>query len=369
MVLVSLFAGMLCGCWFLDKHNFITIDRFSIETLKLMLMRSFRVLMFLTLAGYLIWFMPVFLDPQKIVTMFSEHAYNIRGSVSTIPGVSTLTQFGPVLSINIALLNGFKLLKKKRHRFYILLFILLVLMRTVLWSERLALLEIIIPYVVAYYPFVRASSCLQWWYRKGAILLIPAVILLFGIFEYFRSWNFYKDSYDSYLSFLLQRFSAYYSISINNGIGFLEEYNEWPYFIGAYSFDFLYKLPFFNFFRNEYERIAESYGTFLYLFARPEYTNQTALFSIVADFGFLISSMLYFVYGTVLGALFVGYRRQALFAIFIFPVGILSLYEIFRISYLSTSRSTYVIIGIIYLYINGTLFIRGLRRKSAISRI
>src|SRR5690606_36276865 len=68
------------------------------------------------------------------------------------------------------------------------------LMRAFFLSERLAILELIIP-AVAVVAMVAAGSPRTWVSRAtrwAPLIFAPAVIAVFGVFEYSRSWVFYQ---------------------------------------------------------------------------------------------------------------------------------------------------------------------------------
>ena len=93
-------------------------------------------------------------------------------------------------------------------------------MRAFFLSERLAILELIIP-AVAVVAMVAAGSPRTWVSRAtrwAPLIFAPAVIAVFGVFEYSRSWVFYQArTGGSFLDFAVERLSGYYTTAYNNG--------------------------------------------------------------------------------------------------------------------------------------------------------
>ncbi len=59
--------------------------------------------------------------------------------------------------------------------------------------------------------------------RFAPIWLTVSAIVMFGAYEYIRSWRHYQGSEKSLTSFVLNRFVGYYATSFNNGALCLNE--------------------------------------------------------------------------------------------------------------------------------------------------
>src|SRR5690606_33011227 len=108
----------------------------------------------------------------------------------------------------------------------------------------------------------------------------------------------------------------------------------------------------------EYSSTLYFYNNFLRSYLRPEFNNGTAIFSVVADVGFFISFFLYFLYGMFLGISYSRFKRKSIIFSFVYPFALLSLYELFRFSYFSSSRSTYIVVGLIWMFIFGLMMLK-----------
>ena len=189
----------------------------------------------------------------------------------------------------------------------------LAVMRSVVWSERLAVIELVVVYVVARLAFARVTT-LRWW-RIGTIVPLVAPLLLYVAFtgtEYIRTWDYYRNEYDSVWAFAFERLLTYYATASNNGIGLLVENNNWPVFSGRFVAEWLYLMPEVgDWMRESLGDPMTYYTTFLDRFARPEFNSATGLFQVVFDLGYA-GSMLYFLaVGALIGRLWDGWRRQS----------------------------------------------------------
>jgi hypothetical protein len=214
-------------------------------------------------------------------------------------------------------------------------------MRAVLWSERLAVIEAAAAYGVTAAAFLRLRSADQ--RRLAALLPFIGPVLLYLAFtttEYFRSWAFYKNYYDSVWTFAFERLSAYYALATNNGIGLLQETRDWPGYTGRYVLEWLYRMPGLG------EILLEMVGTdprtayhaFLELHGRPEFNNPTGIFVTVFDIGYTGSALYFFCIGALVGALWKSWYRHRLAGLFFYPFCFLFMLELLRFNYFAASR-------------------------------
>ena len=92
--------------------------------------------------------------------------------------------------------------------------------RAVAWSERLAVIELVVAYVVAapglHARDARADLVAR---RRDAVDRAGGGVRGFTVTEYFRSWHYFVNDYDSVWEFAFERLIAYYATASNNGIG------------------------------------------------------------------------------------------------------------------------------------------------------
>lgn len=294
-----------------------------------------------TVFAYLLWFQPLIANPQLLLDILRGQRSNLRNVITTMPGVTTMTQFGVAYVIAHAALRGGQARPIAAWEHLGLAAVLgLAIVRSLAWSERLAVIELVVCYLVAYLAFVRVRRAAVW--RAATVVPMMAPIALYVMFtatEYFRSWDFYRDQYASIWAFSLERLLAYYATASNNGIGQLAESRQWPMLNGRYALEWLYLMPVVG---DELRALVgdakTQYMHFLDQYLRPEFNNPSGLFPIVYDLGY-IGSMLYFLgVGALIGRLHMAWRGRATGGVLFYPVAVLFLVELLRFNYFASSR-------------------------------
>jgi hypothetical protein len=288
-----------------------------------------------------------------VLDILSGERSSVRGVVTTTPGVTTMTQFSMAYAIAFAAMRSSRVrpLEGWEHVGLLLLFVLAVV-RSVVWSERLAVIELVVVYVVARLTFTRVTS-LRWW-RIGTIAPLAAPLLLYVAFtgtEYIRTWDYYRNEYDSVWAFSFERLLTYYATASNNGIGLLVENNNWPLYSGRFVAEWLYLMPEVgDWMREQLGDPMTYYNTFLDRFARPEFNSATGLFQVVFDLGYA-GSMLYFLaVGALIGKLWDSWRRQSPFGVLFYPVAVMFLVELLRFNYFAATRFFPVAMALLILW-------------------
>jgi hypothetical protein len=310
-------------------------------------------LLVLTLLAYLVWFGPLLLQPELLLQVLTGESMNLRGSLATTPGVTTMTQFGVAYVIGHAALRGSRVrpLAAWEHLGFWLV-LLLATVRVVAWSERLAAIELIVAFVVTRLAFVRIEHAAAW--RLASVLPLFAPALLYAAFtatEYFRSWEFYRDQYSSIWQFSFERLIAYYATAANNGAGLLTEDNHWPVYTGRYVAEWLYLMPGLGARLQAALGDAQSmYIDFLDRFARPEFNNPTGLFTVVFDVGYLGSVLYFLACGAWVGLLWNGWRRRQPAGVLFHPMAMMFLVELLRFNYFAATRFFPIALALVALW-------------------
>jgi oligosaccharide repeat unit polymerase len=307
------------------------------------------LLLGVALMAYAIWFGPLLARPQLLLEIVSGQRAQVRGDISTTPGVTTLTQFGVAFAIayGVKVSAGVQRVSRIEHAGFVLL-LLLALFRGFAWAERLAVIEYLACFAVArlaFLPIMRTAH-----QRAAQVLPALAPLALYGLFtasEYFRSWEYYVNQYDSIWAFTLDRLITYYATATNNGIGILVETNQWPYFNGAFAFKSIWTMPGLG------AMLDAAFGSprgiedaFLDIYARPEFNSPTAYFRFVMDFGYAGSALFCLVLGWLIGQAYAAYRCGRLFGLLMFPVFVLFLIESLRYSYVGETRFVPLLLGL-----------------------
>lgn len=302
-----------------------------------------------TLVAYALWFGPLVAKPQLLAEIASGGRAEVRDSLSTIPGVTTFTQFGVAYVIAFALKAGagHERISKVERIGFVLVFVLAIF-RAFAWAERLAVLELLVCCGVARLAYLPLRTRRIWMVAS----VLPAIgpFALYGVFttsEYFRSWDYYKHLYDSVWAFTLDRLITYYATAINNGIGMLTETPDWPFYSGAFSFDWAFIMPGLSkLLGGAVENPLTKYFYFLETYGRPEFNSPTAYFRLMLDFGYAGTIVYFLVIGYVTGRAYVGFRRGHTFGLLGYPVIVLFLVESLRYSYFGESRFVPLTVGL-----------------------
>jgi oligosaccharide repeat unit polymerase len=292
-----------------------------------------------TLAAYAIFLFPVLLKPQLVVELYDgslDAAYTLRSTLERIPGVTTLSTLQSlcvVLHLLYRRMTGSTL----AGIYNILLAALVVacLLRSWLWSERLALIELAVPaaLVVVGLSAKRRSLLLA----AGPLLGLLVVFALFCAGEYFRSWQFYRATWgDSFLSFAGVRFVGYYATALNNG-ALLYSVSEQGYY-PLHTAVWFYKLPFWEALGvglpppdDISKRVLTAYGN-------PEFNNTSGIFQPFLDFGPAGGAFCWAGLGVASGLLLRSFAGSHLLGLILYPVWYVGILEILRIFYWGESR-------------------------------
>jgi len=294
-----------------------------------------------TVLAYVLWFQVLLTDPGLMAEIAAGERSNVRDVATTMPGITTMTQFGVAYVIAYAAMRGSRArpIARWEQAALVAVFVLGAI-RAVAWSERLAVIELVVCYIVARLAYTRVMRERTWSLASVIPLVAPLLLyVLFTVTEYFRSWHFFENEYDSVWEFALERLMTYYATASNNGIGLLVEDRSWPEYTLRYVAEWLYTMPVVG------EALTDAVGDlqkpyfyFLSRFARPEFNNPSGLFPIVYDIGYA-GSMVYFVaIGALVGALWHAWRRQARPGVLFYPIAMMFLLELLRFNYFASSR-------------------------------
>lgn len=300
--------------------------------------RASTVLIVLTVIGYLSFVVLAAssgLSLQRVVASFgSEGLYggDIKKGLGTIAGVTTLTQAGIASSVVSALLLAQKTTRRQVIR--LVGVFVLALPRAFLLTERLAILEVIVPVIVVF--ALRAAANPRGQRVVSAIPLVaaPVVVVVFASFEYFRSWVFYRDRTDlSFPRWAFERFIGYYSTSLNNGA--LEmTYNTYP---GRWPYDLMgafWSAPGIDS-AGLYQKLtgvdnAVLYKSILTDYGNPEFNNSSGLATAFVDLGLAGGLLFLFGVGLVLGLMYRSFRESRPLGLIAYPMLFTGIVELSR---------------------------------------
>ncbi len=315
---------------------------------------AMMLLLGLPLGAYALWFGPLLANPQALLEIISGSRAEVRGAVTTTPGVTTLTQLGVAYVIAYGIKLGDPSQRPSRiETLGCILLVMLAAFRAFAWAERLALIEVVVCLGVSRLATLELGRRAGRVVALAPVFAVPMLYLLFTASEYFRSWEFYTHLYSSVWAFSFDRLVTYYATATNNGIGMLVDTQGWPDFSGAYVFRFAWVMPGMGpVLESIFGPRIPAEDEWLEVFARIEFNSPTAFFRAVLDFGFLGSVVYFVLLGYVIGRAYLAFRDQRLFGVLMYPVFVLYLIEALRYSYLAETRIVPLMLGLAILAVD-----------------
>ncbi len=315
------------------------------------------LLFFISFAAYVIWFLEILLNPLLLLQATQTGAFEIRDQVSNIPGITSFTQAGiPFFICYFVATRYCGQTLGSRFHIYIAVLLALTMIRAFAWTERLALLEIVIPVLLLSLPTWRSrSKSFRLGLRMAPLFGIVALIVFFGVMEYFRSWlDFYAESGESFLDFVLQRISTYYVTAVNNAVGYLVENSDWPRWDGRYMLSGIYAMPGIGgALITEFALRPDTYSTFLSTYLDEEFNNFSGLYFPIVDFGLIGGPLVLGVCGFLTGYSWRLFAAQSIGGLLFYPLVYVGLIDLLRVMYLGNSRSLIPIALLIIIYFLG----------------
>ena len=258
-----------------------------------------------------------------------------------VPGVTTMTQFGIayVVIAMVLLVDG----RDRRVLRGLIIVLSAALLRSFFLSERLAILELAIPVAVVVAMRLSTSP------RRGVALasrlapaiFAPAVLLVFGAFEYSRSWVFYQArSNGSFLDFTIERLSGYYTTAYNTG-QLLFLYGQTPGRLPLRTMEAVWTAPGIDQL-GVYNRLSpgsyDAFGDLLRQKGNIEFNNPCGLCDPFLDWGRFGGLVWWALAGLLLGLAYWAFCNGNIFMILLYPPLVTGLFEVPRYVYWTQGR-------------------------------
>lgn len=307
------------------------------------LVRASGVLFWVTIVGYAAYLAVGFARgarPGMLLSALVSQS-TVTGEIedffTPIPGVTTLTQVGIAYLVVATLIGLHAGQQIQWRRLAVIAF--LTLFRGFFLTERLAIIELVVPVLallalaLSGHPRSGVRATVRWL----PVVLAPLAIVMFGLFEYSRSWQFYQQSTGgSYVDFAVDRFAGYYVTAYNNGAVALL-YDHYPGRLPLRSLAGFWDAPVIAQLQL-YERLSPS-GTgpelfdLLTLHANPELNNSCGVCEPFVDFGDFGGLLWWGVAGVVLGVMYRAFTSGALWGLLLYPGMVTGLMELPRYIY------------------------------------
>lgn len=274
------------------------------------------------------------------LTSQSNYGSVFRTAFAPITGVTTLTQLG----IAYVVLGSLLLCAGERGpvRRRLAVVVLLGLFRAYFLTERLAVLELVVPLVAVLAVHARRRGGRTRLLDLTPVVALPLLAVVFGAFEYSRSWVYFRSrTTSSFPGFVLDRLAGYYATAYNNGAIALD-HAGFPGRLPYSSFEGFWTAPGVQDL-HLYERLTGVDGptasaTLLQQYGTPEFNNPGGLSVPLVDFGVPGGLLVLLLLGVLLGALWVAFQDGAPVGLLLYPVAFTGLLELPRYLYMTQGR-------------------------------
>jgi hypothetical protein len=272
----------------------------------------------------------------------------LKDAFAPIAGVSSFTQVGIAhVVIGTLLLRSPRAGRAAADRLVrrrLAVVLVLALLRAFLLSERLAVLELLVPAlaIVALRGSVHARRAVRLRVRLAPAVLLPALIAVFGFFEYTRSWQFYRaHGGSSFWDFAVVRFAGYYATAYNNS-AIVEAHGTFPGRLPYWVVELLWTAP-GPAQLDLYGRLSGGDAGWAFAQAiaqhgNPEFNNPGGLGVPFIDLGPVGALLFLLALGAVCGWCWASLRSGRPAGMLLYPVVLVGLFELPRYLYLTQGR-------------------------------
>lgn len=250
---------------------------------------------------------------------------------ASVSGITSWVQLGIPLG---SLLAMKKVLYGKWDTPKLVLLFSLTAARSVLLSERLALIEVLAAFLLSAsatgsikMPRLSVLKALSF-VAAGEFLLV----FFFGLTEYFRSWlTHYSAMGTDYIKFVAYRILGYYATSLNNGALVYTAGTGREKFLAFLHFPFLTELL-------GYRDDPNATIDIFFSQSNPEFNNASGFLTPISLFGLAGGLLLIFFVGFASMRSYVNLSHGHLGPLLAYPLLLISLLEMPRLFYLADSR-------------------------------
>jgi oligosaccharide repeat unit polymerase len=324
-----------------------------------LLRQAARLLFRLTMVGYAAFVLSGIkggVRPAMLVDAVihgSTFGGDLKSRFSSVVGITTLTQVGIAFVLVAAVLYRRDRALDRVLRWQLVTVLLFGLARAYLFAERLAILELVVPVLAV--GVMRLSTSGRRRVRVAVVLLplvlLPAMVAVFGAFEYSRSWTFYRQNGGgSFPLFATERFAGYYTTAYNNGQLTLD-FDRYPGRLPYATIQALWTAPGM---RGRYVALSggrEAMGSgltdpVLVEYANPEFNNPGGVAAPFVDYGYAGGLVFFFLAGLVVGTAYRGFAHGHPGGVLLYPVLLTGVLELPRYLYWTEGRTAPALVAL-----------------------
>lgn len=317
---------------------------------------SATVAFWLSMAGYGFW--AVFalaqgasIDHIRAILDFQEGSVGALKRVSApVAGFTTFTQFA---AIAVALRYFLTRLGFRDKQYQIYAILIFSVARAFFLGERLALIEVAVPIIllsVIVSRFRREVSRNVLVRTFLPVLGVPALWSVFAVFEYSRSWLYYRMITDkTFVEYITDRLVGYYATAINNSSLYHLHVSGRPH-DPVFSFTALWDSPVSSQLLGHGTfagvEVREWWAATLALNANPEFNNAGTFLVVDADLGTVSAFFFWLGLGVIIGLSYVYMKRGRIEWMLVYTVSFIGILELLRIIYWVQGRFVPTLIGL-----------------------
>jgi len=306
-----------------------------------------RLGLLISILAYIIWFLAAFKragSVESLISIYLVDPFFVKENyMKTLPGITTLTQVSVMAIPFMVCFYRLEIIDK----ILVIIIVIFAMIRSFVYSERLALLEIIIP--MGYVFLLKKNVTLKMFVKYFLVTLV-GIIAFFVINEAFRSFR-YKNVESIWMEGII-RLLGYFLTALNNSILYISEYSfEMPTY---HTFQMIWKFPLFDhLYYKVWKTIIPNTPVILYREGlNPEFNNINIIGTMVSDWGFLGAFLIINTIGIISGIIY-RLSSKSRFFLAIYSLWFVGLLEFMRISYFFDTR-----LFPAYLFLLGSLFLR-----------
>lgn len=348
---VAMLVGILISSGSSVRGGSATIE-FSTQQL-VWLRRAYRFVFALTLIGYVVWIGNAvsqgigFSALGSVLDREQGAIHELKSEIRPITGITTLTQFGIIVMALGPVLRRLGISK----RWYLLVF-LLSLLRFLFYAERLAVIELAVPFLVVIALMADRTSLRGKFARVAPVLSVPVLWGVFAISEYTRSWVYYeKLSSMPFPQWVTLRLLGYYTTSFNNSALFAASIRDTSGYVPYFSVNAFWSAP-------GVEAILPYPGIngtgpeewwvgILRSHANAEFNNVGSFLVVAGEWGTIAAVMIWLLAGIAIGTIFARMTHGGLVAMLATATTFVGILELPRFIYLTLGRATPMIVMLI----------------------
>ncbi|MFT3874819.1 MAG: hypothetical protein QM708_00070 [Propioniciclava sp.] len=329
-----------------------TVIRFSARQIDY-LNRAYTFLYLLTVVGYMIWMASAAMqgvqltDLMAVVDRDPGAIGGLKDNARPIGGLTTLTQFGPLV---VAI--GAVLRRLKRGGNALALVFLLAAVRTMFYAERLALIEVLVPLIIVAAVTVPNDSRWRAPLRAAPLFAVPLISVVFAVSEYTRSWIYYESTTDaSFVEWVSTRLAAYYVTAFNNSAMFMQAH-EGSFATPYFSVPFIWNAPGVDASSQggiNGHAAEDWWALILSTQGNREFTNVGSFLVTYSEWGLTGMILFWALAGLIIGRLFARLTKGSVPALLAYAVCFVGILELPRFIYWTQGRATPIIVAAVFI--------------------